>query len=72
METMKLLAFFVIVGGAQALSFSRVSNSKQTYTADIGDWHLAMHMQRLINIPVRAGIRAMISAVPLLKTSRRT
>jgi uncharacterized membrane protein YidH (DUF202 family) len=72
MDSMKLLAIFLIIGGALALAYGGFSYTKETHTADIGDLHLAVHERQQVNIPLWAGVGAVIGGVLLLATSKRT
>jgi len=71
MSTLKIVALFLLIGGAAALAYGGFSYTKETHTADIGDLHLAVHERQQVNIPVWAGLGAMIGGVLLLVTSRR-
>jgi hypothetical protein len=72
MNTMKLLAVILIIGGALALAYGGFSYTKETHTADIGDLHIAMHERQQVNIPMWAGLGALVGGVLLLATSKRT
>lgn len=71
MSTIKIVAILLIVGGGIALAYGGFSYSKETHTADIGDLHLAVHEQQHVNIPVWAGMGAMVGGILLLVTSRK-
>jgi uncharacterized membrane protein YidH (DUF202 family) len=71
MNSMKLLAIFLIIGGVLALAYGGFSYTKETHTADIGDLHLAVHERQQVNIPMWAGLGALIGGVLLLATSKR-
>ena len=72
MDTTKLLAILLIVGGGLVLAYGGFSYTKETHSADIGDMHLAVHERQQVNIPVWAGLGAVIGGVLLLAMSRKT
>jgi hypothetical protein len=72
MSTLKLVAILLIVTGGIALTYGGFSYTKETHTADIGDVHLAVHERQRVNIPVWAGLGAVIGGILLLVTSRKT
>jgi hypothetical protein len=72
MSMLKLVALLMIGGGGAALAYGGFSYTKETHSADIGDLHLAVHERQQINIPVWAGLGALIGGVLLLATSRKS
>ena len=72
MSASKLLAILLIVGGGVALAYGGFSYTKETHAADIGDVHLAVHERQRVNIPVWAGLGAVVGGIVLLVTSRKT
>jgi len=64
MNTLKLVAILLIVGGGIALTYGGFSYTKETHTADIGDVHLAVHERQRVNIPVWAGLGAVVGVTP--------
>jgi hypothetical protein len=71
MSTMKMVAIFLIVAGGLALAYGGFSYPKETHSADIGDLHLAVHEQQHVNVPVWAGIGAMVAGLLLLVSSKK-
>jgi hypothetical protein len=71
MGTTKIVAILLIIGGGIALAYGGFSYPKETHSADIGDLHLAVHEQQHVNIPVWAGIGALVGGILLLVTSRK-
>ena len=71
MSTMKMVAILLIVGGGLALAYGGFSYPKETHSANIGDLHLAVHEQQHVNIPVWAGLGAMVGGILLLVTSKK-
>ena len=72
MNTLKLVAILLIVSGGIALAYGGFSYTKETHTADFGDVHLAMRERQRVNIPVWAGLGAVIGGGLLLASSRKT
>lgn len=72
MSTQKWVAVLLIVGGGIALTYGGFSYTKATHTANIGDLHIAMHEKHRVNIPVWAGLGAVIGGIVLLATSRKS
>lgn len=71
MNTIRLLAIALIVGGILALAYGGFSYTKETHTADIGPLHMAVEEKQRVNIPLWAGIAAIVGGVLLLTTSAR-
>ncbi len=71
MNSIRMLAIALIIGGALALAYGGFSYTKATHTADIGPLHLAVEEKQRVNIPLWAGIAAVIGGVLLLGTSGR-
>ena len=71
MSAAKIIALLLIVGGVVALAYGGFSYPKETHTADVGSLHLAVHEQQRVNIPMWAGIGALLGGVALLVTSKR-
>ena len=72
MNTTKLVAILLIVCGVLGLAYGGFSFTKTTHTADIGPMHLQVNEKERVNIPLWAGIGAVIGGVLLLASSRKT
>ena len=72
MNTVKLLAIALILGGVLGLAYGGFSYTKETHVADIGGLHLAVNERERVNVPLWLGIGAIIGGVLLLASSRRT
>ena len=72
MSTLKVVAIILIVGGGIALTHGGFGYTKETHTADIGDLHLAVHERQQVDIPVWAGLGAVVGGILLLMSSRKT
>ncbi|MFU8896146.1 MAG: hypothetical protein ACNA8J_07140 [Gammaproteobacteria bacterium] len=71
MDTVKILALILIVGGALGLVYGGFSYTKATHTTDIGPLHLEMKEKQRINIPLWAGLGALIGGGLLLVVPRK-
>jgi TRAP-type C4-dicarboxylate transport system permease small subunit len=70
MNTRKLAALMLIVAGALALAYGGFSYTKTTHQADVGTLHLSLSEKQYVNVPLWAGIAAIvIGGVLLLRGS---
>jgi hypothetical protein len=66
MNLRRLIAILLIVGGALGLAYGGFSYTKQTHQADIGPLHVALDEKQHVNIPIWAGVGAMLIGAFLL------
>jgi multidrug transporter EmrE-like cation transporter len=66
MNPLKVVAVVLIVAGAAALAFGGFSYTKETHKAEIGPLKLSVQEKENVNIPVWAGIGAIVAGVVLL------
>lgn len=72
MDTRKIVAILLIVGGALGLAYGGFSYTKETHRADVGPLHLQVNETQRVNIPLWAGIGAIVvGGVLLLAGSRK-
>ena len=71
MNTLKIVAILLIIGGLFGLAYGGFSFTKETHRADIGDLHIKMDEKQQVNIPLWASIGAIVGGVVLLVTSRK-
>lgn len=72
MDALKILALILIIGGALGLVYGGFSYTKETHTTDIGPLHLEVKDTQRVNIPLWAGLAAMIGGGVLLVAPRRS
>ncbi len=72
MNASKLVAIFLIVGGALALAYGGFSYTKETSAANIGPLTLQVKETERVNIPLWVGVGAIVGGIVLLVTSRKT
>ena len=71
MNPVKIIAILLIVGGILGLAYGGFSYTKETHRADIGPIHLEVAEKERVNIPLWAGIGAIVGGVLLLVTGRK-
>jgi uncharacterized membrane protein YidH (DUF202 family) len=70
MNPLKLVGIILIVGGALALGFGGFSYTKETHKADIGPIHVAVEEKQDVNIPLWAGLAAVVVGVILVVSKK--
>ena len=60
MSGVKIIGILLIVAGALGLGYGRFSFTKDTHTAKIGSIQLSMKEKETVNVPVWAGIAAIV------------
>lgn len=60
MNTSKLAALILIVAGVLVLAYGGFSYTKSTHQADVGPIHLSLNEKQHVNVPVWAGIAAIV------------
>jgi len=60
MNTSKLAAIILIIAGVLGLAYGGFSYTQSTHEADIGPVHLSLGEKKHVNIPVWAGIGAIV------------
>jgi hypothetical protein len=71
MGTQKIVAIVLIVVGALALGYGGFSYTSQTHTADVGPIHMSVDEKERVNVPVWAGVAAVVIGGLLLLGRRR-
>ena len=71
MSGTKLAALVLIVAGALALTYRTFTYTKETHTAKIGALELSVKDRETVDIPLWAGVGAVVVGAGLLLTSRR-
>lgn len=73
MQAPKLLALILIAAGVLALIYGGFTYTHATHEANIGPIDIAVHDKRTVNVPVWAGVGAIvIGAVMLLLGNRKS
>jgi drug/metabolite transporter (DMT)-like permease len=71
MNAIKLVAILLIVVGILALGYGGFTYTKETHNADIGPLHLQVNEKEHVNIPLWAGIGALVGGALLLAGGSR-
>ena len=66
MNTIKMVAIVLMVAGGLALVYGGFSYTKQTQQAKLGPIELSVNEQHTVNVPVWAGVGAMVLGGALL------
>ena len=72
MDAQKIVAILLIVAGALGLGYGGFSYTKETHTADVGSLHMSIDEKQHVNVPVWAGIGAIVVGGFLLVTGRKS
>jgi TRAP-type C4-dicarboxylate transport system permease small subunit len=72
MDALKILALILIVGGGLGLIYGGFSYTKETHSTDIGPVHLEVKERERVNIPLWAGLGALIGGGLLLVVPRKS
>ncbi|HSF77680.1 MAG TPA: hypothetical protein VLA38_03615 [Steroidobacteraceae bacterium] len=66
MNAVKMAAIALIVAGALGLVYGGFSYTKETHQADMGPIHMTMSERETVNVPMWAGIGAIVIGGGLL------
>jgi hypothetical protein len=66
METQKIVAILLIVAGTLGLVYGGFSYTKETHEADLGPLHMSVEEKQHVNVPVWAGVGAIVAGGFLL------
>ena len=71
MNALRIVAVLLIVGGTLGLAYGGFTYTSDTHEADIGTLHLQLNEKEHVNVPLWAGVGAVIGGVLLLLGSAR-
>ncbi|HWR78167.1 MAG TPA: hypothetical protein VN283_13275 [Thiobacillus sp.] len=66
MNAIKMLAIVLIVAGGLALAYGGFTYTKDTHQAKLGPIELSVKDTQTVNIPIWAGVGAIVAGVVLL------
>lgn len=66
MDAIKMLAIALILAGGLGLAYGGFSYTKETHQAKLGPIELSVKDTETVNIPIWAGVGAMVAGVILL------
>jgi hypothetical protein len=70
MNAVRMVGILLIVGGGLGLAYGGFSYTKERHTAELGPLQLEVREQGRVNVPVWAGLGAIVVGVVLLASSR--
>lgn len=71
MSMQKIAGIVLIIGGIFALAYGGFSYTKETHTADVGSLHLSVNEKERVNVPIWAGVGAILVGGILLVVGRK-
>lgn len=71
MSMQKIVGIVLIIGGVFALAYGGFSYTKETHTADVGSLHLSVNEKERVNVPIWAGVGAILVGGILLVVGRK-
>jgi drug/metabolite transporter (DMT)-like permease len=72
MSAVKVIAIILIAAGIAGLVYGGFTYTKATHEAKIGPFDLSIKEKKTVNIPMWAGIAAIVAGVLLLVVPKRT
>lgn len=72
MDAQKLAAIVLIVAGALGLAYGGFSYTRETHEADLGPLHMSVAEKKRLNVPVWAGVGAIVAGGLLLVVGRKS
>jgi TRAP-type C4-dicarboxylate transport system permease small subunit len=70
MNPVKLVAVLLIIGGALGLAYGGFTYTKATHEVKVGPVDLTLQERKTINVPIWAGIAAIVAGGALLLVGR--
>jgi hypothetical protein len=71
MSTQKLAGVVLLIAGLLGLAYGGFSYTKETHQADVGSIHLSVDETQHVNVPVWAGVGAIVIGGLLLVMGRK-
>jgi hypothetical protein len=71
MDMQKLVAIVLLIAGGLGLVYGGFSYTRESHQADVGSLHLSVDETKHVNIPVWAGIGALVAGGLLLTMGKR-
>lgn len=71
MDAKNIVAILLIVGGALGLAYGGFTYTKDTHKADIGPLHMSIAEKEHVNVPIWAGVGAIVIGSILLVAGRK-
>lgn len=71
MNPLKLLAIVLLIAGGLTLAYGGFSYTQETHQANVGSLHVSVDETRHVNVPVWAGIAALVAGALMLTVGPR-
>ena len=71
MSALKIVAIVLIVAGIAGLLYGKFTYTKATHEVDLGPIELAVKEKRTVNVPLWAGVAAIVTGLVLLFVPKR-
>jgi hypothetical protein len=71
MSPVKIIAIILIVAGALGLAYGGFSYTQETHDVKLGPLEFSVKEKKTVNIPIWAGIAAIVAGGLLLATGRK-
>ncbi len=71
MDVQRVVAILLLVAGALALAYGGFSYTKETHHADLGPIHMSVAEKEHVNVPIWAGVGAMVLGGVLLVLGKK-
>ena len=71
MDTLKIVAILLIVGGSLGLAYGGFSYTKETHEIDLGTLHMTVDEKKYVNVPIWIGVGAIVIGGVILIGGRR-
>ena len=72
MDAQKLAAIVLIVAGALGLAYGGFSYTRETHEADLGPLHMSVAEKKRVNVPIWAGVGAIVAGGLLLVLNKKS
>ncbi len=72
MDIQRIAAILLIVAGGLGLAYGGFSYTKETHEANLGPLHMSVEEKERVNVPVWAGIGAIVVGGVLLVAGRKS
>ena len=69
MSAQKMIALVLLVGGILGVVYGGFSYTRETHTADLGPLHISVAEKERVNVPMWAGVGAIVIGGVLLVVS---
>jgi hypothetical protein len=72
MDAQRLAAIVLLVAGALGLAYGGFSYTKDTHEADLGPLHMSVAEKKRVNVPIWAGVGAIVAGGLLLVLNKKS